>query len=191
MIYTRTLRATGFVATLALLAACGGTSGEASESDEPQTVTVPAGTEVVVQLNEELSTRSHAKGDAFTAQVSSAVSDSGRVAIPAGATVHGEVTGVQRADDQGRKGVLSLDVTYVEIRGERHPVSARVIGANPEARSETSTGEAAATGVVLATKDGYAVLPQGSNVRLELSEALTVPVTGGQASADDTNGEGT
>lgn len=225
MIYTRTLRATGFVAMLALLAACGGTSSEASESDEPQTVTVPAGTEVVVQLDEELSTRSHAKGDAFTAQVSSAVSDSGRVAIPAGATVHGEVTGVQRADGQGRKGVLSLDVTYVEIRGERHPVSARVVSANPEVRSETSTGEAAAkvgggaaagailgrviggdgtgaavgaavgaaagTGVVLATKDGYAVLPQGSNVRLELSEALTVPVTGGQASADGTTGEGT
>ena len=60
-----------------------------------------------------------------------------------------------------------------------------------EAAAKVGGGAAAGTGVVLATKDGYAVLPQGSNVRLELSEALTVPVTGGQASADDTTGEGT
>lgn len=202
-------RATGFAVMLAFLAGCGGAGGQSAGAQDPETVSAPAGTEAVAQLNEELSTRSRAEGDTFTAEVAAAVTDSGETVIPAGAVVHGEVTGVQRADDSGRKGVLSLDIASVEIGDERHPLQARVVSATPEVRSETSTGEAAAsvgggaaagailgrviggdatgtavgaavgaaagTGVVLATSDGYAVLPEGSNVRLELTERLTVP----------------
>lgn len=210
-------RATGCVVLLAFLAACGGAGGESSGADGPETVSAPAGTEVVAQLNEELSTRTHVEGDTFAAEVASAVTDSGKTVIPAGAVVHGEVTAVQRADESGKKGVLSLDIASVEIGDERYPLQARVVSANPEVRSKTSTGEAAAkvgggaaagailgrviggdatgtavgaavgaaagTGVVLATNDGYAVLPEGSNVRLALTERLTVPAAGSAGEA--------
>lgn len=220
MNHRKVFRTTGYAALLALLAACGGTGDQASESDGPETVTVPAGTEMVVALDEELSTRSHQEGDEFTARVASDVTASGATAIPAGTVVRGEVTAVQQADEEGKKGVLSLDVSSVEVRGEHSEVNARVVSANPEVRSETSDGEAAAkvgggaaagailgrviggdgtgaavgaavgaaagTGVVLATKDGYAVLPRGSNVRLELTDALTVPYPSGDGASGAT-----
>lgn len=214
---TRSLRAgVGALALAVGVAACGGTG-----ASEPPTVTVPSGTELVAHLNEELSTRTHQAGDAFSATLASAVSVGDTAAIPAGAVVHGTVTGAQQADDSGRKGVLKLDVDAIEMRGSRHPVTAEVVSAQPEMRSSSSTGEdaakvggaaaagavlgriiggdgtgaavgaavgaAAGTGIVLATEDGYAVLPQGSDLRLRLTEPVTVPVSGGEADASESS----
>lgn len=216
----RTTRSSGMVVLVAVLAACGGTAG----SDGPQTATVSAGTEMVVRLDQELSTRSHRKGDEFTARLASTVRTDGAAAIPAGAVVHGRVTGVQQASSDGTKGVVKLQPTSVELRGASHELAARVLSADPEVRSETSTGEAAAkvggsaaagailgrviggdgagaavgaavgaaagTGIVLATKDGHAVLPEGSDLRLELTEPLTVPL-GGRDGESESSGEAT
>lgn len=195
---------------VAALAACGGSaSDEGEKADGRRTVTVPAGTEVVVQLDEQLSTRSHKKGDSFTARVATAVTVRDRTVLPPGAVVHGTVTGVQQAGDN-RQGVLKIDFSSVEVRGQSADLTARVVETHPEQRSTSSTGEdaakvggaaaagailgrviggngtgaavgaavgaAAGTGIVLATKNGYAVLPKGSNLRLALTEPLTVPV---------------
>ena len=220
MTRTSIIRSSGAAALLAVAAACGGTAG----SEGPQTATLPAGTEMVVELEQEVSTRSHQKGDEFTARLASSVRTDSAAAIPAGAVVHGRVTGVQQASSDGTKGVVKLQPTSVEMRGASHDLAARVLSADPEVRSETSTGEAAAkvggsaaagailgrviggdgagaavgaavgaaagTGVVLATKDGHAVLPEGSDLRLELTEALTVPVASREAGSGET-GEAT
>lgn len=194
--------------------ACGGTG-----ADEPPTVTVPVGTQMVAQLDEELGTRSHRAGQAFTATLASAVAVGDTTAFPAGSVVHGTVTEVQQADGDGRKGVLKLDVDAIEARGTRHGASAEVVSVQPEVRSSSTTGEdaarvggaaaagavlgriiggdgagaavgaavgaAAGTGIVLATGDEYAVLPKGSNLRLRLTEPVTVAVEGGAGSTTE------
>lgn len=199
----------GTLLVTAGLAACGG-----SGATEMATTTVPSGTELVVTLDQEMSTRSHEDGDSFTARTAASTSVDGAAAIPAGAVVHGEVTGVQRTGSDGEKGVLNLAFHSVEVRGKNSPLAAEVLSAEPETRSTSSTGEdaakvggataagavlgrviggdgtgaavgaavgaAAGTGIVLATSDGYAVLPEGSSLRLRLTEPLTVP-----APADD------
>lgn len=187
---------------------CGGGTGAeetgAKESTEPATVEVPAGTEIVARLAETLSTRTHVKGDSFTATV-----DSASGGLPAGAVIHGVVAGAQTAKEEGQKGVLALAFRRVDVRGRSPAISARVLETAPEVRSTSSTGEdaakvggaaaagavlgrviggdgtgaavgaavgaAAGTGVVLATKDGYAVLPKGSRIRLELTAPVTIP----------------
>lgn len=187
------------------LAACSGSS-----ADEPETMTVPAGTELVVTLDQEMSTRSHEAGDSFSAHTAADVTVDGVTAIPAGARVRGDVTGAQQAGSDGTKGVLSLAVRSVEVRGEWREVAAEVTSASPETRSTSSTGEdaarvggaaaagailgrviggdgtgaavgaaagaAAGTGIVLATKDRYAVLPKGSSLRIRTTEPVTVSV---------------
>lgn len=209
---TTMTRVTGAVALVALAAACSGSNAQ-DANDEPATATVPTGTTITAELNEELSTRSHGEGDAFAARVVSA----GHTAVPSGAVIHGVVTGAQKAGD-GKKGVLKLDFRTIEVRGEARDFRARVLEANPEKRSSSSTGEdaakvggaaaagavlgrviggdgtgaavgaaigaAAGTGVVLATKDGFAVLPRGSEIRLELTEPVTVPRPSGAASGE-------
>lgn len=208
-----TIRGAGATLLTLALAACSG-----SGASETKTVTVPSGTALTVQLDQEMSTRSHSEGDAFTAHTVAAVTADGATAIPAGSTVRGVVTGVQQADDQGQKGVLKLDVRSVEVRGQSSDLAARVVSANPETRSTSSTGEdaakvggaaaagavlgrviggdgtgaavgaamgaAAGTGIVLATKDGYAVLPEGSSLRLRLTEPVEVPVPADDGGSD-------
>lgn len=101
---------------------------------------VPAGTELRLTLDDELATRTSEVGDPFEATVSEDVWLAGEAAIPAGATLHGSVTAVQRAEGD-QPGILKLDVESISLRGESWPIDAVVSDVNPETRSESSTAE--------------------------------------------------
>ncbi len=109
------------------------------------TRTVPAGTSVALTLNQELSTETNHAGDPFSATLSEPIMDAdGRVLIPAGATVNGTVTAVQKSGRVGETAVIKLAFQSIESGGHTYPVSASVLNANPERRNRTSTGESAA-----------------------------------------------
>ncbi|MGH7539687.1 MAG: glycine zipper domain-containing protein [Gemmatimonadota bacterium] len=147
------------------IAACGGTQGNTQEDadaqateeyaselaregsgDEPRDENVfeqpglPAGTEIQVELGEELSTSESRTGDIFTATVVSPIELNGVTAIPSGAEVEGRVTAVQQAEGE-QPAVLKIDFTQVRVDGESYPMRASVVEANPEMQSTTSTGE--------------------------------------------------
>jgi hypothetical protein len=110
----------------------------------PQTVTVsaPIGTNVTVALNETLSTRTNGPGDAFTATLQEPVlSADGQVVIPAGATVRGRVTQVQKSGRVGETAIMNLAFESVAFGGTSYPLHASVVQANPERSSRESTGE--------------------------------------------------
>jgi len=106
-------------------------------------VSVPAGTVLHLTLDRELGTRENQQGDAFTATVASPVSAEGRVAIPQGATVHGEVTAVQKSGGAGQTAVLKVDFKDLQADGRTYPLQATLTKANPEKKSRTSAGQAA------------------------------------------------
>lgn len=110
---------------------------------ERVTVVAPAGTELHVTLNQELSTRTSSAGDAFTATVMQPVTVADRVVVPANATVHGVVTAVQQPEGE-RPAVIKLDFTRIEMRGKSRPLHATLAEAKPEKKSTTSTGGAIA-----------------------------------------------
>lgn len=106
------------------------------------TVTAPVGANVAVTLNETLSTRTNGPGDGFTATLQEAVlSADGQVVIPAGATVRGRVTQVQKSGRVGETAVMNLAFESVSFDGETYPLQASVVRANPERESRESTGE--------------------------------------------------
>jgi hypothetical protein len=115
-----------------------------AEEPEPVLVTriVTVGTTLQLSLNEMLSTRSNEEGDAFTATLTSHVMDAdGTVLIPAGATLRGRVTGVQKSGRVGETAVLSLAFEAVSFGDESYPLEASVVSANPERVSRESTAE--------------------------------------------------
>ncbi|HUF69925.1 MAG TPA: hypothetical protein VMM79_14870 [Longimicrobiales bacterium] len=115
-----------------------------AEEPEPVLVTriVPVGTTLQLSLNEMLSTRSNEEGDAFTATLTSHILDAdGTVLIPAGATLRGRVTGVQKSGRVGETAVLSLAFEAVSFGDESYPLEASVVSANPERVSRESTAE--------------------------------------------------
>lgn len=113
------------------------------------TATVPMGTSMSLTLNETLSTESNRVGDTFTATLQSPVRDgSGNVLIPAGATVRGRLTGVNKSGHVGETGILKLAFEAVSFGGRSYPMDGTVVRANPQRSNRTSAssqvGKAAA-----------------------------------------------
>jgi hypothetical protein len=116
----------------------------ASAGTQTSHVTVPAGTQFSLALNQELSTRENKAGDEFTAQVVSPVAQGGEVVVPEGSTVRGRVTAVQASTGANQPALLKVAFDAIEVNGEFQPMQATLVRAEPETKSRTSTGEAAA-----------------------------------------------
>ena len=109
----------------------------------PRTVsnTASAGTTFAITLNETLSTGTNTPGDGFTATLAEPILDAdGDVVVPAGATVRGRVTGVNKSGNVGQTAVISLAFESISYGGKSYPLEATVIEANPERKTRQSAG---------------------------------------------------
>lgn len=140
-------------------------------------ITIPAGTEIVVRLDEPLSTETHARGDRWTGTVSVPVTDGDRVLIDRGAVVRGEVTeaGPVRVEGDKRQ-VLAVEPETIVIEGRDYPLRAEVIDADVHEHDEKFTGENIA--IIGASAAGGALL--GALLGDE-DEALLGALLGGAA----------
>lgn len=92
---------------------------------EPVLLTVPAGTLVVVEFQEALSSHTSQVGQEFRTRVTQAVAAQGGVAIPTGSTLLGEVTEAEPAQKIGGRARLSLDFHSLYLpSGQSYPVTA-------------------------------------------------------------------
>lgn len=119
-------------------------------------MTVPAGTQLQVSLDESLGTATSEVNDRFTASLlTPVVNADGETVVPAGATVTGIVTALRESMDVATPAVIRLDFESISWDGESVPLAAEVIEANPQ-RTGDRTDEAirgaaagAAAGAVL------------------------------------------
>lgn len=113
----------------------------ASESPGPSSATIGTGAQFAVTLNQTLGTDRNQAGDAFSATVEHAVlGDDGQVVIPAGATVHGRVTAVEKSDHVGEAAVIRLAFESITIGGRTYPFQATVVDANPRRVTRNTVG---------------------------------------------------
>jgi type IV secretion system protein VirB10 len=80
---------------------------------------VSEGTRITLQLNETLSTKSNAEGDAFTAVVTMPVYLGGRIVIPKGSVVNGSISRILRPGRLKGKAILDLIFQSIKIPGHR------------------------------------------------------------------------
>lgn len=115
-------------------------------------VVVPAGTAMNVRLDQEISTKNSREGQGWAGTVTDEVrSGDGRVVIPAGSRVFGNVTTlVSGTTDQ--RATIGLGVRRVEMNGESHWVSARtepiVAGSQRAKRIGATVGGAVVGGLL-------------------------------------------
>jgi hypothetical protein len=88
---------------------------------------VPAGTEIVVRLEDGLSSRSARREDRFEATVLDPVRVSGAVAVPAGARVRGVVIEAQPGERPTRGGRLELQFDALYVDRDRLDIRGRVV----------------------------------------------------------------
>jgi hypothetical protein len=146
-------------------------------------VSVPDGTELVVRLDERVSSDTARRDDRVEATLTAPVRVDGRVAIPAGATVVGKVQEVVPAERPSRAGRVDLSFgTLVTSDGARVRIPARVVSVEESGINKRKAGLGAIVGgIVGAVVDGKkgaligAVLGGGGAVVASKGEDVELP----------------
>lgn len=134
-----------------------GSSGIASApvtnaSPAAASVTVPAGTELNIRVNDELSTETATNGQTFTGTLDSPVYVGEGIAIPARADVKGRVVEVKSAGKFAGRSELFLALTSVSYNGRSYNIDTdtwRKYGASRGKNTAAKVGGGAAIGAVI------------------------------------------
>lgn len=116
------------------------------EPPEPRIIETVAtvGSELEIELLQQLSTGENRPGDRFTAAVVRPLIDANRVVVPLNARVRGEVTALQKSGGSGQEAIIKVSFIDVTFNGRSWPISASVVEASPETQGRLSTGDKAA-----------------------------------------------
>lgn len=195
---------TKLVAAALAVAAVGVLAATAvTRSSNVRTTTIPTGTRLVASLGQTISTERAGAGQQVQLETTEAISLSDGVTIPAGMTIHGEVTHAKGGGRIAGAPELTLRFTRLEVDGRDYRIAAdpfRVRGKNDAVESVAEIGGGAlvggivgavagdalkgaviggviGTGVAIATKGNQIVLPAGQKLRVRLAEPVTVRYT--------------
>jgi len=115
----------------------------------PQKVTIPAGTQLSVRLNDPLNSETNKIGDTFHGSLSSPIVIDGETVLPSGADVVGRVANVQSAGRFAGQSLLTLELTSVSANGRTYNVQT-----NQWSRQGKGEGKNTATKVGIGTAAG-------------------------------------
>jgi len=104
-------------------------------------VEVPAGTELQVRLKTKIASNTSKPDDPVETTVIAPVMVNGALAIPAGVTLRGVVTGASAATDPAVRATLALDFRDLEMGGRRIPVHTRLTAVENARESVNDKGE--------------------------------------------------
>jgi hypothetical protein len=94
----------------------------AAAPPQANSISVPAGTRILVRLAETLSSAQQRSGARFTGHLETNVTVGGTVVAPQGATVHGQLVSAQSAGRMAGGSELALELTDIVINGTAHPI---------------------------------------------------------------------
>lgn len=120
-------------------------SSDVVTRSEPPALRIAAGANLMLRLDQTLSTGSSREGDLFYAEVSEDVLDGrGTVLVPIGARVRGRVTQAERSTAPEQEPILAISVDVLMIDGAEYPIAASVVQAQPEVTRGDADVETAA-----------------------------------------------
>ncbi len=162
------------------------------------TVTIPAGTRILVRTSEALSSGRHQTGARFTTKLEAAITVNGAVVVPAGATVYGRVKEA-RAARRIRRAKLVVELTDVEINGQLYPIVTNEAGAEGgpngtvakvgagalvgAAAGDAAAGAAVGGAVALLSQGQQIDVPADFLAEFQTTQPASLPMTAGAAAA--------
>jgi hypothetical protein len=118
----------------------------------PEPIVVPAGTPLVVTVDQSLSSKSSQSGQTFLATVAQPVTVNGKTAIPKGSSVTGTVISAKAKGKIKGEGELVLTLTSATIRGQNYPIQTGTLDSTVKGkgkRTAVTTGGGAAGGALI------------------------------------------
>lgn len=169
----------------------------------PQKVTVPAGTQISVRLNDEVDSEKAQVGDVFHGSISAPVSIDDQTVIPTTADVEGRVVEVKSAGRFAGQSVLTLELTKLTMNGRSYSLQTSqwtksgsgrgkstaakvgggaavgavlggIFGGGKGAAIGAAAGAGAGTGVSAATKGQQIILRPEAVIAFQLQGPITV-----------------
>ncbi len=116
------------------------------------TVTIPAGTPIVVRMIDTVDSKQNQIGDTFRASLDEPLVVHNEVVAPKGADVEGRLSEVKEAGRIAGKAELQLELTEITIQGTRYAISTgnyEVAGEGRGSRSAKVIGGGAALGAII------------------------------------------
>jgi hypothetical protein len=122
------------------------------EQPKPQPIVVPSGTELIVTVDQTLSSKSSQAGQPFLATVAQPVSVDGKTAIPKGSRVTGTVLTAKTKGKIKGEGELAVALKSITIRGNNYPIQTGTLDSTQKGkgkRTAVTTGGGAAGGALI------------------------------------------
>ncbi len=145
----------------------------------PQTIRIPAGTLVQVELTEALSSRTSQQEQTFGLRLADPVIINGNEVVAIGAIGGGEVIDAHASAFGGRQGRLIISGRFVEINGQRARIRGMQITAAGEDRGNTALvvsmiPYAGVAGIFV--QGGEVDIPVGARGTARLAEDIEIPI---------------
>ena len=170
-------------------------TAEASAQADPNTVTIPAGTRLVIRTTDAIDSNRHSSGHRFRGQLESALVVNGVTAAPRGTFVHGRITQARQSGRMVGSSELAIEFTDLMIDDVLVPIStgglsaqtqgeaARTVGRTARAAaigglidgsSGARTGAKVGVGASILTRGASINVPRGTIVETTLSSPVTI-----------------
>jgi hypothetical protein len=124
----------------------------APEAPKPEPVVVPAGTSLVVTVDQALSSKSSKEGQTFLATLAQPVSLQGQTAIPKGSSLTGTVLVAKEKGKIKGEGQLSITLTSITVHGQNYAIQTTPLDSTVKGkgkRTAVTTGGGAAGGALI------------------------------------------
>ncbi len=169
----------------------------AAHTGPAPTITVPAGTRLVITMSESIDSNRHRAGHRFRAQLESAVVVDGVTVLPRGTLMHGQITSAHQGGRAVGSSDLSVEFTDVMVDDVLHPIATQGLTAqtgNEAGRTAGRTARSAAIGGLIGGSSGARTgakvgvgtsiltggssinIPRGTIVETSLRVGLTLPM---------------
>ena len=144
----------------------------------PTTTMLPANTEILVSLNEELSSRRNRQGETFSLSIVGNVMLGNYIVIPAGTRVVGEITWVTGRGMFGKSGKMAIAIRYIDLNGRQIPLVGTFLQQG-EGNAVATVASVAVVPVAGLFITGHsAVIPAGRQFSVRLRDDLPVILPG-------------
>jgi BON domain len=123
-----------------------------AEKPKPQPIVVPAGTSLVVTVDQALSSKTSKEGQTFLATLARPVSVGGKTAIPKGSSVTGTVITAKEKGKIKGEGQLSIALNSITVHGQNYDIKTQTLDSTEKGkgkRTAATTGGGAAGGALI------------------------------------------
>ena len=171
-------------------------TAEANRNQAPATITVPAGTRLVIRISDTIDSRRHQAGHRFRGQLEGALVIDGVTAARRGTMVHGRIVQTRQAGRVAGSSELALEFTDMMVDDQLFEIRtaglqaqtgnevgrtvgrtarAAAVGGLISGKSGAKTGAAVGAGASILTGGASINIPAGTLVETSLSSPVSLP----------------